>query len=68
MARSYHHRRRAGYRLTPPKVSVFLLCLVLIGLGIASHFVYIPVVTACQFWFLAVGGVLLLLSCLLRGL
>lgn len=64
----HYHRRRPGYRLTPPKVTVFLLCLVLIGLGITSRFVHIPVVTPNQFWFVSVGGVLLLLSCLFRGL
>lgn len=62
------HHRRSGFRLTPPKVSTFLFCFALIGLGIVSRYVQIPIVTNYQFCFLSVGGIVLILSCLLRGL
>ena len=63
-------RRRvsASFRLSPPTNQVFLVCLALIVLGIVGQFVVIPFVSAYSFWFVAAGGVVLLLACLLTGL
>ena len=54
--------------MNAPKKVTWLISLVLIALGIVSKFVAIPVVGTYAFWFVAVGGVLLLLGSLLKGL
>ena len=54
--------------MNAPKKVTWLISLVLIVLGIVAKFVAIPFVTANLFWFLAIGGVLLLLGTLLKGL
>lgn len=55
-------------KLSAPKALVFWICFVLIVLGVVAHFVTIPFVSANVFWFLTVGGVLLLLACMFKGL
>ena len=54
--------------MNAPKKITWLISLVLIVLGIVGKFVAIPFVSANLFWFLAIGGVLLLLGTLLKGL
>lgn len=57
-------------RLSAPKNGVFLISLIVAGLGIAAEFVKIPFVSSgnTQYWFMAAGYVLLMLGCLFRGL
>lgn len=57
-------------KLNAPKFVTWLICLALIVLAILAHFGVLPVafIVANEFWFLAVGGVLLLLATLLKGL
>ena len=58
--------------MTPPKKWVFALCLIVGIVTIVAHFVSIPVVGGFiqnnEFWFLGGSLVLLLLSCLIKGL
>lgn len=53
-------------KLTPPKQIVFLISIILIAVGIIGHFV--AALGAYSFWALAIGSVLLALSCMLKGL
>lgn len=55
-------------KLTPPTKTVFSLGSLLVILGIVSHFIAIPIVGAYEFWYLAIGGVLLIMGCLFKGL
>ena len=57
-------------KFNAPKTLTWLICLVLIVVGILAKFNIIPVafIVANAFWFVAVGGVLLLLATMLKGL
>ena len=54
--------------MNAPKKVTWWISFILIALGVVAKFVAIPFVSANLFWFLAVGGVLLLLGTLLKGL
>ena len=51
-----------------PGVLTWLVSVLLGGLGIAGHFVAIPLVTAYAFFFLTGGFILLTLGTMIRGL
>lgn len=56
-------------KLSAPKTVVWVIALIVGGLGILAGLgVAIPVVSAHAFWFVVVAFVLLLLATLLKGL
>lgn len=55
-------------KLSAPKGLIWWIALILAALGIVSKFVGIPFVSANNFWFVAVGYVLLFLGTLFKGL
>lgn len=54
-------------KLSKPKEITWWIAVIVGGLGIISRFVSISFVSANNFWFVAVGFVLLVLGTLLKG-
>ena len=54
-------------KLSPPTQIVFWLATVLAVLGILGQFIGLPIVTGNEFWFVAVGFVLLWLGNTMKG-
>ena len=54
-------------RLNAPTQMVFLISLILAVLALVGHFVWIPYVTAYQFWIAIVGYTVLAAACILKG-
>lgn len=54
-------------KLNAPHKIVFLLSVIVTGLGVLSHYQKIQFVTAHQFGFLVVGYALLVLACFIPG-
>ncbi len=55
-------------RLSPPKVVVFWISVVLAAIGFLSFFGVVPIEASTGFWALIIGFVLLALGCLLKDL
>ena len=55
-------------RLNAPTQMVFLISLALAVLALVGHFVFIPYVSAYQFWVAIAGYALLAAACVLKGM
>jgi threonine/homoserine/homoserine lactone efflux protein len=54
--------------LSAPKQTTWWLAFVLGVVGIAGHYVSLPIISAVDFWFVVAGFVLLTLATLLKNL
>ena len=55
-------------KLTPPKVITWWIALILLVLGLLGALGVIGALGAYVVWFLAIGLILLLVACLVKGL
>lgn len=55
-------------KLSPPKMITWIICFVLIVVGFMSNFVAIPFASGMTFWLLSIGGILLLIATMVKGL
>jgi hypothetical protein len=54
-------------RLNAPSQTLWIISLILAGLGILSHLVVIPNVSPYAFWLLAIGYIVLLIGTMTKG-
>ncbi len=55
-------------KLSAPKQTTWIIAVIFGGLGILSHLVAMPPISAYSFWLVVIGFVLLVLATLYRGL
>lgn len=60
-------QRRGAVPLSAPRQNSFVISAVLAVLGVAGALTPIPVVSPSAFWLVAIGYVILVVSCLTKG-